>query len=145
MLFPVFPEAGEHVSVFPIVPVDDGVEIHEIGIVSVFQKNGAYGILFLVPGSFQDSCFCLQKIFMPFLRIAHKKSPAMVLVSSMLVRMILLSVMLPLSDVHGCMIRDNENHQIDNALASGSWEGQIFWETAVYYSEKPELLKRQMQ
>ena len=82
---------------------------------------------------------------MPFLRIAHKKSPVMVLVSSMLVRMILLSVMLPLSDVHGCMIRDSENHQIDNALASGSWEGQISWETAVYYSEKPELLKRQMQ
>ena len=58
------------------------------------------------------------------------------------------------------MIRDNKNHQIDNAIASGSREGMISMdqailqlyregkisrETAEHYSEKPELLKRQIQ
>ena len=58
------------------------------------------------------------------------------------------------------MIRDNKNHQIDNAIASGSREGmismdqailqlyregQISRETAEHYSERPELLKRQIQ
>lgn len=58
------------------------------------------------------------------------------------------------------MIRDNKNHQIDNAIASGSREGMISMdqailqlyregkisrETAEHYSERPELLKRQIQ
>jgi twitching motility protein PilT len=57
------------------------------------------------------------------------------------------------------MIRDNKNHQIDNAIASGSregmismdqsimklcQEGKISQETAMHYAEKPEQLKRQM-
>ena len=57
------------------------------------------------------------------------------------------------------MIRDNRNHQIDNAIASGSREGMIsmdqsiarLWQegkisrdTALHHAEKPEQLKRLM-
>lgn len=57
------------------------------------------------------------------------------------------------------MIRDNKNHQIDNAIVSGSregmiamdqsimklcQEGKISQETAMHYAEKPEQLKRQI-
>lgn len=57
------------------------------------------------------------------------------------------------------MIRDNRNHQIDNAIASGSREGMISMdqailklyrdgtitgETALLYADKPELLKRNL-
>ena len=57
------------------------------------------------------------------------------------------------------MIRDNRNHQIDNAIASGSREGMIsmdqsiarLWqegkisqETALHHADKPEQLKRLM-
>lgn len=57
------------------------------------------------------------------------------------------------------MIRDNKNHQIDNAIASGSregmismdqaiaklyQEGKISQETAMHYADKPEQLKRQI-
>ena len=57
------------------------------------------------------------------------------------------------------MIRDNKNHQIDNAIASGSREGMISMdqsilklyqekkisqETALHYADRPEQLKRQM-
>ena len=57
------------------------------------------------------------------------------------------------------MIRDNKNHQIDNAIASGSregmismdqaiaklyQEGKISQETALHYTDKPEQLKRQL-
>ena len=57
------------------------------------------------------------------------------------------------------MIRDNKNHQIDNAIASGSregmismdqaiaklyQEGKISQETALHYADKPEQLKRQI-
>jgi len=57
------------------------------------------------------------------------------------------------------MIRDNKNHQIDNAIASGSregmismdqaiaklhQEGKISQETALYYADKPEQMKRQI-
>ncbi len=55
------------------------------------------------------------------------------------------------------MIRDNKNHQIDNAIASGSREGMISMdqailsllsagriskETALHYSDKPDLIRR---
>ena len=58
------------------------------------------------------------------------------------------------------MIRDNKNHQIDNAIASGSregmismdqsiaklyQEGKISQETAMYYADRLDQLKRQMQ
>jgi len=58
------------------------------------------------------------------------------------------------------MIRDNKNHQIDNAIASGSREGmismdqaigalyregQISRETALHYADHPDQLKRQLQ
>ena len=57
------------------------------------------------------------------------------------------------------MIRDNKNHQIDNAIASGSWdgmismdqaiaklykEGRVSQEVALLYADKPEQLKRQL-
>ncbi len=57
------------------------------------------------------------------------------------------------------MIRDNKNHQIDNAIAAGAKEGMISMdqailalykegrvseETALLYSDKPDQLKRQM-
>ena len=57
------------------------------------------------------------------------------------------------------MVRDNKNHQIDNAIASGSREGMISMdqavlklyqeghislETAMHYADKPEQLKRQI-
>lgn len=57
------------------------------------------------------------------------------------------------------MIRDNKNHQIDNAIAAGSREGMITMdqailelyhagrisrETALEYADKPEQLKRQL-
>ena len=57
------------------------------------------------------------------------------------------------------MIRDNKNHQIDNAIASGSRdgmismdqaiaklykEGRISQEVALLYADKPEQLKRQL-
>ena len=57
------------------------------------------------------------------------------------------------------MIRDNKNHQIDNAIASGSregmismdqaiaklyQEGKISQETALHYTDKPGQLKRQL-
>ena len=55
------------------------------------------------------------------------------------------------------MIRDNRNHQIDNAISSGSREGMISMDqavaklyqegkisqaTALYHAEKPEQMKR---
>ena len=58
------------------------------------------------------------------------------------------------------MIRDNRNHQIDNAIATGSREGMISMdqsiaglyregkisqETALHYADKPDLLRRQIQ
>ena len=58
------------------------------------------------------------------------------------------------------MIRDNKNHQIDNAIASGSREGMISMDqsigklyqaghisqqTAIHYADNPEQLKRQLQ
>ena len=57
------------------------------------------------------------------------------------------------------MIRDNKNHQIDNAIAAGAKEGMISMdqailalykegrvseETALLYSDKPDQLKRQL-
>ena len=57
------------------------------------------------------------------------------------------------------MIRDNRNHQIDNAIASGSREGMISMdqsiaklfregmisrETALHHGDKPEQLQRLM-
>ena len=57
------------------------------------------------------------------------------------------------------MIRDNKNHQIDNAIASGSKEGMISMdqsvlqlfragkisrETALMYADRPEQMKRQL-
>ena len=58
------------------------------------------------------------------------------------------------------MIRDNKNHQIDNAIASGGKEGMISMdqailalyqdgtitkETALLYADKPDQMKRNMQ
>lgn len=58
------------------------------------------------------------------------------------------------------MIRDNKNHQIDNAIASGSREGMISMdqsiaslyregkisrETALHYADNPDQLRRQIQ
>ena len=58
------------------------------------------------------------------------------------------------------MIRDNRNHQIDNAIASGGKEGMISMdqailqlyrsgkitkETALLYADKPDQLKRQLE
>ena len=57
------------------------------------------------------------------------------------------------------MIRDNKNHQIDNAIASGSKEGMISMdqtilklyqegkitkETALFYADRPDQLKRNL-
>lgn len=57
------------------------------------------------------------------------------------------------------MIRDNRNHQIDNAIAAGGKEGMVSMdqaigklfqegkiplETALHYADNPEQLKRQI-
>ena len=57
------------------------------------------------------------------------------------------------------MIRDNKNHQIDNAIASGAkegmvsmdqailalyHEGKITKETALLYADRPEQIKRSL-
>ena len=93
---------------------------------------------------------------------------------STVLRMVVSQQLLP--DVHGgmipaceilqmnsairSMIRDNKNHQIDNAIASGGredmismnqaigklyQEGKISQETALHYADKPDQLKRLME
>lgn len=42
------------------------------------------------------------------------------------------------------MIRDNKNHQIDNAIAKLYKEGRVSQEVALLYADKPEQLKRQL-